>query len=129
MVDREPVALVGFARAALKVEGRDASIGWTADQRAGTIYARDGFTYRGDTVGFRRQAPGDTAQDQPKRVYLRPLRRQAFALVPRVFDARAVGRRPAGGPQPAAAGRPPGAGGGGGAVIRWRPRGRSRCGV
>ena len=106
----------------------------------GTVYARAGFTYRGDTAGFRRQAPGYTAHGAPKRVYLRPLRRQAFARVPRVFDARAVGRRPAGGPQPAAAGRPAGAGGGagrrpreaptgGGSVTRWRPRGRSRCGV
>ena len=127
VVDGEPVALVGFASAALKVGVRDAAIGWTPDQREdrlryvvnnarfvilprfqianlgshvlgltyavradwqavhghpvlacetfvdpahflGTVYASAGFTYLGDTAGFRRQAPGDTAQDQPKRV-------------------------------------------------------------
>ncbi len=34
VVDGEPVALVGFARAALKVGVRDAAMGWTPDQRA-----------------------------------------------------------------------------------------------
>ncbi len=127
VVDGEPVALVGFARAALKGGVRDAAIGWPPAQRAdrlryvvnnarcvirprfpianrgshglgrtyavradgqavpghpvlacepvvdpahflGTVYARAGFTYLGDPAGFRRQAPGDTAQDQPKRV-------------------------------------------------------------
>ncbi len=33
VVDGEPVAVVGFARAALKVGVRDAAIGWTPDQR------------------------------------------------------------------------------------------------
>ncbi|MDA8198438.1 MAG: DUF4338 domain-containing protein, partial [Thermaerobacter sp.] len=140
VVDGEPVALVGFASAALKGSARDRAIGWTPVQRAarlryvvnnarfvilprfpianlgshvlgltlrrlsadwqavhghpvlacetfvdpahflGTVYARAGFTYLGDTAGFRRQAPSDTAQDQPKRVYVRPLRRKAFAL-------------------------------------------------
>jgi hypothetical protein len=88
----------------------------------GTVYASAGFTYRGDTAGFRRQAPGYTAPAQPKRVV--PAAVAAPGLrppAPSVFDARAVGRRPAGGPQHAAAGRPAGAGGGAGRRPRDAP--------
>ena len=145
VVDGEPVALVGFASAALQVGVRDAAIGWTPDQREdrlryvvnnarfvilprfqianlgshvlgltlrrlsadwqavhghpvlacetfvdpahflGTVYASAGFTYLGDTAGFRRQAPGYTARGASKRVYLRPLRRKAGALLRQEF--------------------------------------------
>ena len=37
VVDGEPVALVGFARAALKGGVRDAAMGWTPDQRAARL--------------------------------------------------------------------------------------------
>ena len=33
MVDSEPVALIGFARAALTVGARDAAVGWSPAQR------------------------------------------------------------------------------------------------
>ena len=51
----------------------------------GTVYASAGFTYLGDTAGFRRQAPGYTAHGALKRVYLRPLRRKAGELLRQEF--------------------------------------------
>lgn len=144
-LDAQPVALVGFSGAALKLTVRDRLIGWQPEQKAerlkyvannarfvilpgynvpnmgsrvlalalrrlsddwreihghpilacetfvdparfeGTVYQAAGFTYLGTSAGFGRKNTTYVAHDQPKMVFLRPLRRRALELLRQDF--------------------------------------------
>lgn len=144
-LDGQPVALVGFSSAALKVSVRDEFIGWQPEHQIarlkyiannarfvilpgynvpnmgshvlglvlrrlsddwrgvhghpilacetfvdpahfqGTVYLGAGFTYLGNSTGFGRKNTTYVAHDQPKMMFIRPLRRRALELLRQDF--------------------------------------------